>query len=94
MSVHVYRVKHKFIVTDYIALLCSGTLKGVVGLCYPTVGAWGLGVFVKHAGKIPQYYEEELRDRPVIFDSDGFPVHPDTRLRTVRTMSRYNGKSS
>ncbi|PSN56043.1 hypothetical protein C0J52_11800 [Blattella germanica] len=73
----------------HYVLLCTGAIKGILGLCCcPLVGAWGLDILVEHPRQIPHYYEEELHGRTVIYDCGGFPVHPDTKLRTVRTISR------
>ena len=70
-------------------MLCAGVVKGIAGLCCcPAVGLWGLDKLLEQPRRIPHYYEPELVAKTVIYDCGGYPVHPDTRLRTVRTISR------
>ncbi|KAJ4435146.1 hypothetical protein ANN_23722 [Periplaneta americana] len=83
-----------FMIILLLILILLGVAKGILGLCScPAVGMWGLDMFVEQARRIPHYYEKELCDRSVIYDCAGYPVHPDTKLRTVRTISRYDNKS-
>ncbi|XP_069672028.1 uncharacterized protein [Periplaneta americana] len=79
-----------FMIILFLILILLGVAKGILGLCScPAVGMWGLDMFVEQARRIPHYYEKELCDRSVIYDCAGYPVHPDTKLRTVRTISRF-----
>ncbi|KAJ9573992.1 hypothetical protein L9F63_008622, partial [Diploptera punctata] len=77
-----------FLLSLLLTLLLLGLIKGILGLCcFPYVGMWGLDSLVKLPRQIPHYYETELHDRIVIYDCGGYPVHPDTKLRTVRLIS-------
>ncbi|KOB73163.1 putative synaptic vesicle protein 2 [Operophtera brumata] len=72
-----------------IMLLFFGLLKGCFGLICRCVGSWGLHRIVQMPRKLEHYYESVLENRPVIYDSAGWPVHPDTKDRTVRLVSMY-----
>ncbi|XP_059049428.1 uncharacterized protein LOC131844532 [Achroia grisella] len=72
-----------------IALWFLGFLKASVGLVFRSVGAWGLDRLLLMPRKLEHYYENSLRDRPVVYDEQGWPVHPDTKLRTVRLINKW-----
>lgn len=48
---------------------------------------WGLARMLQMPRKLVHYYEPALRERSVLYDEEGWPVHPDTKQRTVRLVS-------
>ncbi|XP_061711308.1 uncharacterized protein LOC133520700 isoform X2 [Cydia pomonella] len=68
-------------------LLFLGVLKGLLGLVWPRAGVWGLDWILEEPKPIDRYREHCLRTRQVVYDTKGWPVHPDTRKRTVRVVS-------
>ncbi|XP_030027111.2 uncharacterized protein LOC115445132 isoform X3 [Manduca sexta] len=68
-------------------LLLLGLLKALIGLFVPSVRNWGLDCVLQTPRKLEHYYEKSLSSRPVEYDADGWPVHPDTKKRTVRFVS-------
>ncbi|XP_063372514.1 uncharacterized protein LOC134660667 [Cydia amplana] len=70
-------------------LLFLGVLKGLLGLVWPRAGVWGLDWILEEPRHIDRYRERSLRARRVVYDTKGWPVHPDTRKRTVRVVSLY-----
>ncbi|XP_022826060.1 uncharacterized protein LOC111356065 [Spodoptera litura] len=71
-----------------VALLLLGCIKAILGLIFSCIGMWGLDQMVQLPRKIDRYYEGNLRCRPVEYDCEGYPIHPDSRERTVRMISR------
>ncbi|XP_073945164.1 uncharacterized protein isoform X7 [Choristoneura fumiferana] len=67
---------------------CSGFLKGAIGLVIPCLGSCGLDRVLEAPRRIDHYYEKELWERKVQYDSNGWPVHPDTKKKTVRVISK------
>lgn len=39
--------------------------------------------------KLDHYYESSLRGCSVVYDGEGWPVHPKTKERTVQLVSKY-----
>ncbi|KAJ8734864.1 hypothetical protein PYW08_014114 [Mythimna loreyi] len=77
------------IVTGVIlALLALGFIKAVVGLLFPRISSWGLDQMIQVPRKLDAYLEPQLKCRKVEYDNAGWPIHPDTRRRTVRMYSR------
>lgn len=77
-----------FILFFLLTLLILGLAKASVGCCgCIPVGAWGLDLFLGLPRKMNKYYEAELKNRDVIYDESGWPVHPDTKRR-VRNISK------
>lgn len=66
-------------VTVCLTLLVMGLLKGLIGLCVVPIGLWGLDVVLDLPKKINKYYEIDITHKSVIYDSNGWPIHPDTR---------------
>ncbi|XP_032515614.2 uncharacterized protein LOC116768855 isoform X4 [Danaus plexippus] len=66
---------------------CVGLVKAVLGLILPCVGSNGLYRLFQKPRKLDHYYESSLRAREVIYDADGWPVHPDSKQRNVRLVS-------
>ncbi|CAK1599956.1 unnamed protein product [Parnassius mnemosyne] len=71
------------------ALLALGFIKAVLGLGLRCIASWGLERLLKMPRKLEHYYESSLRYRPVIYDNEGWPVHPDTMKRSVRCISKH-----
>lgn len=70
-------------------MAATGFLKGVIGLMIPCLGSWGLDQVLEAPRRIDHYYEKELWERKVQYDSNGWPIHPDTKKKTVRVISKY-----
>ncbi|XP_063545780.1 uncharacterized protein LOC134753772 [Cydia strobilella] len=68
-------------------LLFLGVLKGLLGLVWPRAGVWGLDWILEEPRPMDRYRERCLRARRVVYDTKGWPVHPDTRKKTVRVVS-------
>ncbi|XP_073945130.1 uncharacterized protein isoform X3 [Choristoneura fumiferana] len=66
----------------------AGFLKGAIGLVIPCLGSCGLDRVLEAPRRIDHYYEKELWERKVQYDSNGWPVHPDTKKKTVRVISK------
>ncbi|XP_047523485.1 uncharacterized protein LOC125061892 [Pieris napi] len=71
-----------------LLLFMFGLLKACIGIILPCVGLMGMECILKIPRKLDQYYESSLRGRPVVYDKEGWPVHPDTKKRTVRLVSK------
>ncbi|XP_068629114.1 uncharacterized protein [Battus philenor] len=69
-------------------LLALGFTKAILGLAFGCIGFWGLEKIVKMPRMLDHYYESSLRYRPVTYDIEGWPIHPDTKKRNVRSISR------
>ncbi|XP_061382919.1 uncharacterized protein LOC116768855 isoform X3 [Danaus plexippus] len=67
--------------------VCLRLVKAVLGLILPCVGSNGLYRLFQKPRKLDHYYESSLRAREVIYDADGWPVHPDSKQRNVRLVS-------
>lgn len=78
-----------FLFAIFLIMLILGIAKALIGLCCCTeVGAWGLDIFRRKPKHLCEYLEKKFKSRTVIFDSKGYPIHPDSRKRTVRTHSQ------
>ncbi|XP_060533911.1 hapless 2-like isoform X2 [Cylas formicarius] len=64
-----------------LTLLYMGLIKALLGTCLTPISQWGLENMVDLPKKLNRYYEPHLRDRKVIYDDAGWPVHPHTRRR-------------
>ncbi|XP_018565071.2 uncharacterized protein LOC108906326 [Anoplophora glabripennis] len=72
-----------------LILMFLGIVKGLIGLfCMKKIGELGLGLLVDLPKPLESYQETELMQRPVIYDVGGWPVHPDTKERTVRILPK------
>ncbi|XP_035430414.2 uncharacterized protein LOC118262875 isoform X3 [Spodoptera frugiperda] len=76
-----------------VALLLLGCIKAILGLVFSCIGMWGLDQMVQFPRKIDHYYEESIRCRQVEYDCQGYPVHPDTKMKTVRMLSRNQSQN-
>ncbi|CAK1548447.1 unnamed protein product [Leptosia nina] len=72
-----------------LMLIIFGIIKAILGLFLPCVGSWGLEFVLKVPRKLDRYYESSLKCRTVAYDKDGWPVHPDTKKRSVLLVSKY-----
>ncbi|GBP59679.1 hypothetical protein EVAR_39836_1 [Eumeta japonica] len=80
-----------FIIVLLLSMILPGVMKAIMGLCSPAVARWGLDSVVKTPPNIDKYYEPWLKNRPVVRDKDGWPIHPDTKDRSVHTSNLCGG---
>lgn len=67
----------------------SGLIKGLLGLlCWNKVGSYGLDLLVELPRPLSEYQETALKDRPVVYDVAGWPIHPDTLKKTVKILPK------
>lgn len=74
------------------ALISLGIAKGLLGWFGATnIGMLGLDKLIDLPRPLDYYQEMDLMYRPVEYDVGGWPIHPDTKDRTVRviTMSLF-----
>ncbi|CAG9782908.1 unnamed protein product [Diatraea saccharalis] len=71
-----------------VALLMLGLLKAISGLFFHCIAKWGLYRLIQTPRKLEKYHEYCLKNRNVVYDDEGWPVHPDTKKRTVRLLSK------
>lgn len=77
-----------FISTILLILLILGLAKAIIGfICCSEVGAWGIDMIRSKPKPMTEYLEEKFKSRVVKYNTRGYPVHPDTRKRTIRTFS-------
>lgn len=62
-------------------LLILGLTKSIIGLCCLPIGMWGLNVLLDLPKPMNRYYERSLHGRPVVYDDEGWPIHPDTKQK-------------
>ncbi|XP_031328206.1 hapless 2-like [Photinus pyralis] len=75
-------------VSIIMLLLLLGAVKGLIGLlCSAPLGIWGLENVMDLPKPIKHYFEADLCSKTVIYDSEGWPVHPET-LKRVRCMPK------
>jgi hypothetical protein len=69
-------------------------VKGVLGLILRRVGAWGLWMLLPNTARSQDSYREsKLKNKALIKDGDGFPVHPYYLDRSVSFLPRYSSNS-
>lgn len=49
----------------------------------------GLALLIDLPRTLEKYQESELAYRPVQYDEAGWPVHPDSKERSVRVLTKY-----
>ncbi|XP_019881309.1 uncharacterized protein LOC109609134 [Aethina tumida] len=77
------------ILGTFIFLFLLGFIKGVLGLFVSKkIGSAGLHLLIDLPRNLHEYQEYELKHRCIIYDVAGWPVHPDTRERSVRAMTK------
>ncbi|KAK5648738.1 hypothetical protein RI129_003630 [Pyrocoelia pectoralis] len=65
-----------------IILLLLGTIKGLIGILYsPSIGIWGLKNILNLPKPIKRYFERNLASQIVVYDNEGWPIHPETNKR-------------
>lgn len=77
----VYRLIIFILLFILFTLLILGLTKAILGLCCLPIGVWGLNTLLDLPKPMKKYYERSLAGRPVVYDSSGWPIHPDTRQR-------------
>lgn len=77
-----------FVLFLLLTLLILGLTKAIMGRCCSTIiGIWGLDLLLGLPRKMRRYYETELCCKEVVYDEDGWPIHPHTKKR-VRNVSK------
>ncbi|CAG9860558.1 unnamed protein product [Phyllotreta striolata] len=78
-------------VTVCLTLLVMGLVKGVAGICVVPIGLWGLEVVLDLPKKIDRYYERDINRLAVVYDANGWPVHPETgdRVRNIPAHAEF-----
>ncbi|XP_048518047.1 uncharacterized protein LOC109537197 isoform X2 [Dendroctonus ponderosae] len=61
-----------------LTLWYMGVIKAAVGCCVLPIGLWGLDRILELPKKLNQYYEPELKQEKVIYDEEGWAIHPET----------------
>ncbi|XP_050296866.1 hapless 2 [Anthonomus grandis grandis] len=61
-----------------LTLFYMGMLKAMIGCCLLPIGLWGLDKILDLPKKLNKYYERDLKEQEVVYDADGWPVHPET----------------
>lgn len=64
----------------------SGVIKGIIGRFNRQIGEFGLHLLIDLPKPLDHYNEPELKDRTVVYDVGGWPLHPDDGTRTVRLL--------
>ncbi|XP_075978767.1 uncharacterized protein LOC142978269 isoform X2 [Anticarsia gemmatalis] len=68
------------------AFLC-GLIKAMLGLACVSIATCGMERLLQMPRKLDHYYEDKLRGQRVVYDKEGWPIHPQTKTRTVRLLS-------
>ncbi|KAF7267287.1 hypothetical protein GWI33_019476 [Rhynchophorus ferrugineus] len=71
------------IILHIVLLFCltlwyMGLIKAFLGCCVLSIGLWGLDKILDLPKKLKRYYEPELQHQKVVYDADGWPVHPQS----------------
>ncbi|XP_057655273.1 uncharacterized protein LOC130893304 [Diorhabda carinulata] len=70
-------------------LMFLGLIKGLIGICCSRfIGEMGLSILIDLPKPLDKYSEKEYRNFQVKYDSEGWPVDPNTRERTVRALPK------
>ncbi|KAI4467072.1 protein hapless 2 [Holotrichia oblita] len=77
-----------FIVFTFLLL---GLTKALLGLCSLPIGTWGLNVLLDLPKPMNKYYDGKLAGRFVVYDEEGWPIHPDTgrRVRNIPLVAEF-----
>lgn len=72
-------------------LFVLGLTKALLGLCCTTIGIWGLDILLNLPKPMGRYYDKDLMNRPVQYDADGWPIHPDTgeKMRNIPATTEF-----
>lgn len=69
-----------------LLLLIMGLVKGLLGIFVNiNIGLWGMDIILDLPKPISRYYESSLRQRKVVYNIYGWPIHPDTKERVRNT---------
>ncbi|XP_018331671.1 hapless 2 isoform X2 [Agrilus planipennis] len=74
-----------------LTMLILGISKALIGsFCSTEIGIWGFDALMEPK-QICCYYERTLKGRTVVYDEDGWPVHPETgrKVRNVPAPSEF-----
>ncbi|KAF5270226.1 hypothetical protein FQA39_LY08440 [Lamprigera yunnana] len=76
------------IICVVLVLLMLGFMKGILGImgCH-SIGMFGLDTILDLPIPIRRYYESEIANHPIVYDCEGWPVHPHTykRVRCINS---------
>ncbi|KAI4458906.1 protein hapless 2 [Holotrichia oblita] len=74
-----------------LLLFSLGLTKALIGLCCNRTGMWGLDVLLDLPRNINRYYDRDLQDRPVQYNQEGWPIHPDTgeKIRNIPATTEF-----
>lgn len=71
-------------------LILLGLMKALLGwFGFVSIGICGLDKLIDLPRPLDYYQEPDLIDKPVQYDIAGWPIHPDTKERTVRAVTKY-----
>ncbi|XP_049888068.1 uncharacterized protein LOC126382293 [Pectinophora gossypiella] len=76
------------IIGVFIFLALLSLIKASVGLLWPKAQNAGMTLVIKEPPVLKKYHEPAIACRAVEYDDDGWPIHPDTKERTVLIMSK------
>lgn len=75
-------------------LILLGITKAILGwFGFLKIGMFGLDKLIDLPRPLDFYQEPELMYKAVEYDIAGWPIHPDTKDRTVRTITKYYSKT-
>lgn len=67
----------------------TGIIKAFIGLCFQPIGSFGLYLIFHEKSKNLKYYlEPEICSIRVIYDRNGYALHPFSQKRTVQLVSK------
>ncbi|XP_066249518.1 hapless 2 [Euwallacea similis] len=61
-----------------LTLWYMGLLKAAIGICVLPIGLCGLDKIFDLPKKLNMYYEPNLKDQKVVYDDEGWPIHPES----------------
>uniref|UniRef100_A0A1B6CIV1 Generative cell specific-1/HAP2 domain-containing protein n=2 Tax=Clastoptera arizonana TaxID=38151 RepID=A0A1B6CIV1_9HEMI len=80
----------KYVICFFECLMVGGIMKAIGSLLIPSIGTFGLWfLFPNKAKGLKHYNEDKFRRVKVIYDEEGFPIHPVKHNRNVRFMPWY-----
>lgn len=65
-------------------------MKAMIGLCFKPISSFGHHlIFHEKSRNLKCYLEPEICLALVIYDKNGYAVHPYTKKRTIQLVSKY-----
>ncbi|XP_066157617.1 hapless 2 isoform X2 [Euwallacea fornicatus] len=61
-----------------LTLWYMGLVKAGIGICVLPIGLCGLDKIFDLSKELNKYYESNLKDQKVVYDDEGWPIHPET----------------